>query len=79
MERRMQVLATRPCGSATLVDIEITPGVRLYNLKLSVGGDGNPRLHAPNAFGSRTAGFDKSIIQAVAAAVQGEPLANDRS
>lgn len=61
-----------------MVDVEIAAGVRLFNLTLTTGPDGRPRLRAPNAFGARTATFDPQIIQAVAAAVHQEPLASDR-
>lgn len=77
METSMNLLASRPHGASTFVDVEISPGIRLFNLKLSTGPDGCPRLHAPNAFGTRTATFDKTIIEAVAAAVK-EPLAHDQ-
>lgn len=75
-ETTMHVIAARPHGTSTMVDVEIAPGIRLFNLKLSSGPDGSPRLHAPNAFGTRTATFDSTIIQAVAAAV--EPFGHDR-
>jgi hypothetical protein len=74
----MKLLAVRRRPGGAVVDVEISPGVRLFNLTLTTGPDGHHRLRAPNAFGTRTATFDPSIIQAVAAAVKVEPLARDR-
>jgi hypothetical protein len=77
-ETSMKLLAVRRRHCGALVDVQISPGVRLFNLTLAIGTDGHHRLRAPNAFGTRTATFDPSIIQAVAAAVQKEPLADGR-
>jgi hypothetical protein len=60
------------------MDLEISPGVKLFNLQLVSGSDGKLRLRAPNAFGSRAATFAPEIVQAVVAAINEEPLANGR-
>jgi hypothetical protein len=67
----MKLLAVRRRPSGAVVDVEISPGVRLFNLT-----EGRHRLQAPNAFGTRT--VHHSGIQAVAAAIKVEPLARDR-
>lgn len=61
----MRIISIRavPPGAGDTVarfDAEVSPDVRLYNLKLSDGGRGL-RVYAPSAYGSSTATFSREL------------------
>jgi hypothetical protein len=81
------ILDVRPApggaGGRTVafLDVQLTPDCRLYNLRLVDIADGY-RIHAPSAFGSKTATFAPALAaELVRTAIQtlGEKPADDRS
>jgi hypothetical protein len=61
----MRIISIRavPPGTGDTVarfDAEISPDVRLFNLKLS-GGDRGLRVYAPSAYGTSTATFSREL------------------
>ncbi len=62
----MKILEIRPeQGAGSIVarfDAEVTPHIRLYNLKLIEGPRGR-RVHAPQAFGTNVATFHPSLAE----------------
>lgn len=68
----MRVIAIRPepSGAKNTIarfDVELSGGIRLFNLKLSNGGNGL-RVFAPSAFGTAAATFTHPVAAALAEA-----------
>lgn len=56
--------------AVAFVDVQLTPDCRLYNLKLVTSPEGY-RIHAPSAFGAKTATFSATFAaELVSAAIQ---------
>lgn len=64
----MRVLAARP-GRAPIighVDVETSPGVRLYGLRVSRAVDGSYRVFGLSNDYGRTCAFDRDAVNAIA-------------
>jgi hypothetical protein len=82
-----QILDIRPApegaGGRTIafVDVQLTPDCRLFNLRL-VDVDDGYRIHAPSAFGSKTATFAAplaaELVRAVIHSLGDKPVNADR-
>jgi hypothetical protein len=84
----LRILALRPDRysdgrnrTLALIDVELTPDVRIYNLRLIENGHGQHRVFAPNAHGARVATFAPAFadeLTKAAVAALGSGIANDQ-
>lgn len=72
----MKILSIRPAppGGQTLahVDVEPSPGTRIYGVRVSRADDGTYRAFGPSNDRGRTCAFDRDIADAIVRATLGQ-------